>query len=562
MLQSILSLPFGRGFPVTLRDVEETVTLQQSHARRTAFHRRVVSRLSFPSRNACLAALASGLLIVLSFPDFNLSWLAWVALVPVFVAVVRCPRGTPAFFLGWITGTTYFYLSCYWVTYPMINYAGIPWLLAYVLLLPAALILGLFPALACSVLARACLRWGAQGILFAPVLWTACEWLRFEMTGQLWNALGYTQAFQPAMIQTARWGGVYAVSFLLVAISAAVAYLIVVKDKDRLAVALLVFGFVSLVVWSSVNDDLLSHEEPRKDLATVIIGVQPNVIPDFNRPATELRRLRNRHFTLAAEAITTVETDANLRELPRVVIFPESPMNFQYERDAEFRRALAEFAERHNTSILFNSLEPAPNDGGYNSAVLVDSGGRLVEQYDKIQLVVFGEYVPLPLWLPGREFVRAVVGEFTPGERYALMNFGDVPSGTFICFEAAFPHVARRFTNEGANLLINISNDAYQGRTAILRQHLANSVFRAVENNRTLLSVANTGITARISPRGEISDEVPEYTPAARIWIIERAGRDKTFYTRYGDLFAVTCFIFGVALLVSTLKILRFTKEH
>jgi len=248
--------------------------------------------------------------------------------------------------------------------------------------------------------------------------------------------------------------------------------------------------------------------------------------------------------------------------LPRVVIFPESPMHFQYERDAEFRRALAGFAERYNTSVLFNSLEPAANDGGYNSAVLVDARGRLVEQYDKIQLVVFGEYVPLPRWVPGREFVRAIVGEFTPGERYTLMHLGNVPSGTFICFEAAFPGVARRFTDEGAALLINISNDAYQGRTAILRQHLANSVFRAVENNRPLLSVANTGITAHISPRGEVLDQVPDYTPAARTWTISREPRDKTFYTEYGDLFAVTCFIFGVGILVSTLKIFRFTKEH
>lgn len=509
-----------------------------------------------------MAALASGLLIVLAFPDFNFSWLAWVALVPVLVAVAHRPRAVHGFTLGWITGTTYFYLSCSWVTYPMINYAGIPWLLAYVLLLPAALILGLFPALACGALARASLRWGARAVLFAPVLWTACEWLRLETTGQLWNALGYTQAFQPTLIQTARWGGVYAVSFMLVAISAAVAYLINVKDKHRVGVALLVFGFVSLVVWSSVPDELPPLEEPRKDLATVIVGVQPNVIPDFERPAVELRRLRDRHFALAAEAIATVDADANLRGLPRVVIFPESPMNFQFKRDAEFRRALAEFAERHNTRILFNSLEPAPNDGGYNSAVLVDSGGSLVEQYDKIQLVVFGEYVPLPLWLPGREFVRAIVGEFTPGERYALMNLGDVPSGTFICFEAAFPGVARRFTNEGASLLVNISNDAYQGRTAILRQHLANSVFRAVENNRPLLSVANTGITATISPRGEVLDRAPDYVPAARTWTISRETRDKTFYTGYGDVFAVTCFIFGVAILVSTLKIFRFTKDY
>jgi apolipoprotein N-acyltransferase len=438
--------------PVTLRGVEESFVRQQSHARGSAFRRRVTGRLSFPSRQACFAALLSALLLVASFPDFNFSWLAWGALVPVLVVVGRRPRAAHGFLLGWLTGTTYFYLSCYWVTYPMINYAGIPWWLAYTLLLPAALILGLFPALACGVLARACVRWDARAILFAPVLWTAWEWLRFELTGQLWNALGYTQAFRPALIQAATWGGVYAVSFMLVAVSAAIAYLIVGKDKHRVVVALLALGVVSTLLWVSVSEEMFNEQVRQAGTDVVIVAVQPNVIPDFDRPAAELRALRDRHFSLAAEAFATVETDANLRDLPRVVVFPESPMNFQYERDGEFRRALSDFATRFNTGVLFNSLEPAPGQGGFNSAVLVDARGRLVEQYDKIQLVVFGEYIPLPRWVPGREFVRAIVGEFTPGERYTLMRLGNVPSGTFICFETAFPTVARRFTERRRRL--------------------------------------------------------------------------------------------------------------
>lgn len=542
--------------------VEEVFVRAAPHSENsTASRHRYLRRFSFPPLAACAAALVSALLLVLSFPDFNFSPLAWVALVPVFVTIARRPQAAHGFFLGWIIGTVYFYATCYWLTYPMINYGGIPPWIAYPLLAPAALITGLFPALACYMLARACLRWGERGVLTAPFLWTAGEWARLEITGQLWNALGYSQAYTPLLIQAARWGGVFAVSFLLVASSAAISYFFVGHAKYHGAVTLLALAVIGLVLALSLPDGFPVGKLPRTEPSAVVIAVQPNVIPDFNRPASEMRALFERHLTFSAEAIKTIEATDHLRELPRVVIFPESPMNFQYTRDASFRRALADFAGRHKTSVLFNALEPTPDGGSYNSAVLVDAEGRLVEQYDKIQLLAFGEYVPLPSWLPGRDFVRAVVGEFTPGERYSLMPLGEIKSGVFICIESAFPAISRRFADAGADVLINISNDAYQGRTPVLRQHLANSVFRAVENNRPLLRVTNTGITARISPQGEVTEATEAFVPAVRTWTIGATNRGKSFYTRYGDLFAVVCVVLSVALFGSTLKMFNLRKR-
>ena len=159
-----------------------------------------------PSPAEIYCAVASALLLVLAFPDFGLWPLAWVALVPLFLVNARRPRAAQSFFSGWLAGTLFFYATCYWLTYPMIHYAGIPAPLAYLLLLPPAAAGGLFPALAALGLAR---------------LWVACEWARLGVIGQLWNAVGYSQAFQPALIQSARFGGVYAVSFLVVAFNAA-----------------------------------------------------------------------------------------------------------------------------------------------------------------------------------------------------------------------------------------------------------------------------------------------------------------------------------------------------
>jgi apolipoprotein N-acyltransferase len=170
----------------------------------------------------------------------------------------------------------------------------------------------------------------------------------------------------------------------------------------------------------------------------------------------------------------------------------------------------------------------------------------------------FGEYVPLPRWMPGVGMLGGVVGDFTPGERYTLIPLGaggqGPHAGTFICLESAYPDITRRLTQEGADVLIEMTNDAYQGDTAILRQHLSNAVFRAVETGRPLLRVTNTGISARVTERGEVSDETGRFVEAVRVWPVARSGGGKTFYVRCGDAFAAACSLVGLSALALTLR--------
>ena len=156
-------------------------------------------------------------------------------------AIVNRPSPRRAFLLGWAAGSVFFYGSCYWLTYSMINYGGLPAVLAYLLLVPGALVVGLFPGLFALLLALAVKRWGYAAVLAAPVLWPALEWARLAITGQLWNALGYSQAYHPLVVQPANWGGVYAVSFLIVAINAVIV-LVLVKQKIWTVVTALVLG--------------------------------------------------------------------------------------------------------------------------------------------------------------------------------------------------------------------------------------------------------------------------------------------------------------------------------
>jgi apolipoprotein N-acyltransferase len=161
--------------------------------------------------------------------------------------------------------------------------------------------------------------------------------------------------------------------------------------------------------------------------------------------------------------------------------------------------------------------------------------------------------VPLPQWLPGASLITGLVGEFTPGSNYTLMPFGDRKAGVFICIESAYPWIARRMTFDGANVLINISNDGYLGPTAVMRQHLANAIFRAVENGRPVLRVTNSGVSARIDEEGRIEDQTVAFQEDVRHWSIYRVPIESTFYSQHGDLFVQICAALTVIILITAL---------
>ncbi|HYH86439.1 MAG TPA: apolipoprotein N-acyltransferase [Pyrinomonadaceae bacterium] len=527
------------------------------------------ARSAAPTLAESVWAVSSALLLLLAFPDFGVWPLAWVALIPLLYTIARRPRAPQSFLLGWLTGALFFFTSCHWLTFPMIHYAEIPTVFANVLFIPAALAGGLFPALFALALSRVCARWGAAAVLLAPILWAACEWARLGVIGQLWNAVGYSQAFQPPLIQAARFGGVYAVSFLVLALNAALAYALLKRNARGALVSLAVIACVALLI---LGFQLTSTRRATGEPTALVVAVQPDVIPDFKRPASEHFALTARHFRLSAAALDAIDGSVAVRNdavranvsalppnasaLPRVVVWPESPMNFSFERSQLFREEVSRFVRERRASLIFNSLQPAPGGGGYNAAVLINEEGRLAVQYDKIRLMPFGEYVPLPRWMPFADAVRGIVGDFTPGTRYTLVPLGGESAtspraGVFICLESAYPYITRRFTEEGADVLLEITNDAYQGDTAVLRQHLSNAIFRAVETNRTLLRVTNTGISARITPRGETLDATGRFQEAVRVWPVARSDGSKTFYVRFGDVFAAACAfvsLFAVAL--------------
>jgi apolipoprotein N-acyltransferase len=485
-----------------------------------------------------IAALATSLLLILSFPNFDFAPLAWIGLVPLLVVIARRPSPRSAFILGWATGTVFFYGSCYWLTYSMVHYGGLPSIVAYLMLLPGALVIGVFPGIFAMLLAIAIQRFGTFALLVSPIIWVALEYVRLGVTGQLWNAIGYSQAFYPTVIQSARFGGVYAVSLLIVAVNAAVA-LVVIKRSAKVIFSgtLVLMLTVSALFFAALSSVVEQKSSGSLSYATVI-ALQPNVPMTLEKSSQELENLLQRHLSMSAKALEPYRNVGGRR----LLIWPESPMNFTYASDKKFQEVVRRFAQEYRTSILFNSLEPAPDNGSYNSAVLINEEGRMISQYDKIRLMPFGEYVPIPSWLPGASLITAIVGDFTPGANYTLMPIHDNrEAGVFICVESAYPSIARALTSAGADVLINISNDGYLGPTAVMKQHLANAVFRAVENGRPVLRVTNTGITALIERDGTIRDETRAFETDIRVWRLADVSNSNTFYTRSGDLVAMLC---------------------
>jgi apolipoprotein N-acyltransferase len=447
--------------------------------------------------------------------------------------------------LGWATGTVFFYATCYWLTYSMIHYGGLPNVLAYLLLIPGAVVIGIFPGLFALFMALVIRRWGRAALLLAPVFWTALEWTRLGVTGQLWNAIGYSQAYNPFLIQAAAWGGVYAVSFLILAINSAIALLVVKRTLWAITAALMTVLFVTIVIGVCA---LPSGAFAIPNTSLTVVAVQPNVPMTPVKSIAETKELLERHLALSRHGLQQLQDGS-----PKLVVWPESPMNFTYTNDKTFQELVANFTKENRTMLLFNSLEPAPNGGAYNSALLINEEGRLISQYDKIRLMPFGEYVPLPQWLPGASLISGIVGDFNPGSKYTLMPVGDLRVGVFICIEAAYPWIARRFANEGADTLINISNDGYLGPTAVMRQHLGNAIFRAVETNTPILRVTNTGLSAEIADDGRVMDLTGEFLTEVRVWPVWQYKTGRSFYTRYGDLFVQICASITLVILLATL---------
>jgi apolipoprotein N-acyltransferase len=461
----------------------------------------------------------------LFFPNFGLPWLAPIALVPLLIALAYEPRPLWRFLLGEFTGIVYWFAICYWIQFVLEVHGGMghwgSWATFALFCVLKALHLALFSLLAAVLIDT------KYAIPTIAALWTGIE--RTHGTfGFAWLTLGNAGIDMPLPLRVAPFVGVYGISFLFALMSAVVALLILRRGRKHL------YWLVIVPVLL-----LLPEPPPRETPAETALVVQPNL------PAEE--QWTDASAGAERDHLIKESLDASLAGSEQLVIWPESPGPFYFYRDPTFHQEAMRVAQVDRAYFLFGTVADSGEGAPLNSAVLLRPDGSLVDRYDKINLVPFGEYVPAPFGFVNR--ITQEISDFVPGNRIVVFPMGTHRLGVFICYESVFPDEVRQFVKGGANLLVNISNDGYFGHSAAREQHLEIARMRAVENNRWLIRSTNDGITAVIDPTGHVDERLPLYQElVAPMHFAFRSGA--TIYTNYGDWFAWGCLIAAAVALI------------
>ncbi|MGQ9920799.1 MAG: apolipoprotein N-acyltransferase [Desulfobacca sp.] len=481
-----------------------------------------------------LAVVVSGLLLALALPKFNLTVLLWGALLPL-LWVLDGVRGRRAFVWGLLHGLAQNLVMFYWIVYVTVVYGKLPWPVGIAVLLLLAGYLSLYRG------AWAWLyTWGRSrrlaGIWWGPVLWVSLEFLQtYLLTGFPWMLLGYGFHQSTYLLQSVDLTGVYGLSALIVLWHIGLYAVLAGRAGRRRWQPAVVALLALLAVLSYGWLRLPAVQQQMAHSPTLAVAVVQGNIEQGRKwdPAYQQETIKiYRELTLSSRS-----------QEPRLVVWPETAAPFFFLRDQKLTPLVTAVAQESGSYLLFGSpaFESGPDgESFFNRAYLLDQDGAIVGYYDKAHLVPYGEYVPLRRFFPFIGKMVPMVGDFVEGPVGRVLNLPEADLGILICFESIFPYLSRAMVHNGANLLVNITNDAWFGRTSAPYQHLAMSVTRAVENRVSLARAANTGISALVRPDGSILWQSDLYTPAAHTGPLPLLGGG-SFYTHYGDLFAWLC---------------------
>lgn len=462
--------------------------------------------------------------------------------MPVIVlAVTRRPR--VAFGWGWLFGLVFFLVLLRWLDFTFRVYSAIPWPLTWgppaLLAAYCGLYVGAVAGAVSWITQRRSTTWALAA---APFLWIAAEWVRGHLLGGFpWGTLAYTQYQRLPVIQIAELGGVHAVSFVVVAVNVALAGLLALTWRRALAGLALAAFMVGATL-------LFGHARlaaPTGPAEVTVAVMQPSIAqplklePQFRDDTLGVYRALTRRATPAQ---------------PDLIVWPETATPTPLRRDRELLAELTALARDLKAPLVVGSIDvdgTAPARLRNSAFLLTESG--IVGQYDKIHLVPFGEYVPLSGAIG---FVRGwaeFIADLEPGTSPVVFHGPPAPFGVVICYEGIFPDLVREFVRGGARLIVNITNDAWFGRTSGPEQHLAMYPFRAVEHRTAVVRAANTGVSAFIAPSGQIIRRTRLFE---RVTISERlplrVGR--TLYDRLGDWPAWVGLAVSAAILAATLR--------
>ena len=488
-----------------------------------------------------LAVTASGLMLAAALPKFNLTFFLWVGLIP-FLWALRGVSGRKAFILGYCNGLAQNLLMLYWIIYVTVIYGNLPLPVGVILLILLAGYVSLYRGFWALLYTWGESR-GLAGTWWGPVLWVSLEFIHtYMITGFPWMLLGYGLQQSPYLIQVVDITGVYGLSALVVLVNVGLFKLLQGWAEGRLVIRPALAASVCLIgclMYGFVRLPEIQRQMAKSPKLKVAV-VQGNIE-------------QGKKWDPAYQAATiNIYKELTLKikpEDPRLVVWPETAAPFFFLRDKKLSPLVTDIARQSGSDLLFGSpaFETGPEgETFFNRAFLLAADGNVVDYYDKAHLVPYGEYVPLRRFMPFIGKMVPMVGDFIEGPQGKVIARPEADLGTLICFESIFPYLSRAMVQNGANLLVNITNDAWFGKTSAPYQHLAMSVTRAVENRVSLARAANTGISALATPDGSILWQSDLYVTAAQVKPLPILSGG-SFYTHYGDLFAwLSC---GLALL-------------
>jgi apolipoprotein N-acyltransferase len=513
----------------------------------------------WPVRLILLAA-TTGILLPYCFPRYDLGLLAWVALIPLHIALAGVSRRRQAFWLGWLTGIICSTGIMSWVVTAMHTYGKVPLVFSYGIMLLLTAYLGLYVGIYSAGVVWFRMLMPRYGLFAAPCLWVTLELLRtYVLSGLPWSLLGYSQYRQLDVIQIADHLGVYGVSFLIVLSNVALAelYLWLMPlfrgfRPARLPWELVTTAAMLVGLSWAYSTSLIASETMEHSKATLQVGVvQPNIDQAVKWDQAFREETLRRYDRLTESFGYGVD----------LVVWPEAATPFIYEREPVYQLQLVAMANRASAPLLFGSpavrFDQERKPFLLNSAYLLSPDGELLGRYDKQHLVPFGEYIPLKSSL--LFFLEKMVegiGDFQAGPGPTILSFqlkesdGAAPArrvkfGVVICYEVIFPDLVRRIAGSGAEFLVTITNDAWFGDSSAPAQHFSMVVFRSVENHLAFARAANTGISGFIDPFGRIIVASPTFTQTALQAEIP-VRQTKTFYSRHGDVFAYGCMLISL----------------
>jgi len=502
----------------------------------------MIARLTALFDRNGLLAMVSGALIALSFPNSGLSFLAWIALIPLLIALEGSSPRT-AFRLGFTCGLCAYAGILYWINILMTVYGHLPWAASILLYLILVAWLAMFFGLT-SLVARAGERVGIKTAFSLPVTWVAADLLRsFLMTGSPWAMLGHSQYRTLPLIQIADICGVFGITLLIV-LANVVLYRAMraisgagVPYPVKSALLLLILFIATLFYgFSRLNAGTAKSAAPLR-----VAVVQGNIPQDVKwSPAFQDK-------TIAIYERLTREAAKNGLDL---IVWPESAVPFFFQDEPHQADRIRNLARELSTSMIIGSPAHELRNGKrvfLNSAFMISPSGETTGRSDKIHLVPFGEYVPLGRFFPFINKLVVGIGDFTPGEQAVPLTAGQTRIGTLICAEAIFPELGRLYVNNGARILANITNDAWFGRSSAPYQHLSIAAFRAVETRTPMVRAANTGVSAIIDQNGHISSMTSLFTEGYRTGEVIPGSGD-SIYLKIGDAGAWLCVLLSAGI--------------